>query len=502
MPNRRDFLRLGAVAVTGVLASAPAASGLAGTVNWDTLRRNLSGRLVLPSDAGYEYARQSAIQQFDSIRPQAVAYCVSEQDVRTVLRFAQDNALPAVPRSGGHSFGGYSTTQGVILDVSRLNHLGRNGPNVVLGPGVQQVDALKVLSPLGLSLVGGTCPTVCAGGFIQGGGIGFQTRKHGLAADRLVSASVVLANGRLVRASEAENPDLFWALRGNGGGNYGVVTGYEVRPTHVRRMVNFNVMFPWDKAGRLIAAFQPWAVEGPTDLAASLTIIQDGVTGGVPQVGLGGVWHGPVEEFDRLLEVLIARSGARPISRAVQEKSYFDAMMEWYGCTDLTVEQCHRLGYRPEAQLSRMVFNRNRNRLFAGYVPESNVDRMLEAFLADPREGQFRLIYLDTFGGEANVPARTATAFVHRTSKILAGFAGALNDPDYTEEQAQECEAWLAKGFATLEPNSQGESYQNFFDPALPDWRRSYYAENYDRLVRVGHQYDPDRFFRFARSIG
>jgi hypothetical protein len=267
-------------------------------------------------------------------------------------------------------------------------------------------------------------------------------------------------------------------------------------------MVNFNLTFHWDNAKEVILAFQPWAVEAPGDLAASLTVIQENAASGVPTVGVGGVWHGSVAALDRLLDELIAQARVQPLSRAAEEKSYFDGMMEWYGCTDLTADQCHRLGYSPEAQLSRMVFNRMRNRLFSGYVPEENIDRMLEAYVADAREGQFRLIYMDTFGGEANVPSRTSTAFVHRTSKIMAGFCGGLNDPAHTREDAQACEAWLAKGFTTLDPHSQHESYQNFFDPELPDWRESYYAENYPRLVRIKHKYDPHQFFKFARSIG
>ncbi|MBM7774567.1 FAD/FMN-containing dehydrogenase [Actinokineospora baliensis] len=508
MPSRRDFLRLGvgtgAIAAVGTLGTLPSSAAPGGgRTNWDSLRRALSGSLVLPTDTGYDFARQLAVQEYDAVRPRAVAYCASARDVQTVIKFAQDNRLPAVPRSGGHSFGGYSTSPGIVLDVSRLNRVEVTGATVRIGPGSQQVDVLNTLAPRGLSMVGGTCATVCAGGFIQGGGIGFQTRKFGLAVDRLVSATVVLADGRHVRASAAENTDLFWALRGNGGGNYGVVTGYEVAPTDVRRMVNFNIVFEWEHAKRVIAAFQPWAYESSNDLAASATIInEDAGSGNPPIVAIGGAWHGTVAELDVLLDQLVADAGVQPVFRAATDKSYFDAMMEWYGCGEFTVDQCHRIGYSPEAQLSRMPYNRMRNRMFAGYVPEANIDRMLAALVADGRAGQTRLIYLDTFGGKANEPARTATAFVHRTSKMLAGFVCGLNDPAATTEDTQAATAWLASAFPTLEPGSQGESYQNFFDPALPDWRRSYYAENYDRLARIKRKYDPHQFFRFARAIG
>ncbi|WP_052489393.1 FAD-binding oxidoreductase [Streptomyces sp. 150FB] len=506
--NRRDFIRLtaatlAATAGVGAVAGTAGASagGESGAANWAALRKHLTGDLVLPSDTGYDQAHQLSMGQFDVVRPRAVAYCESERDVQTVLAFARDHALHTVPRSGGHSFGGYSTSPGVVLDVSRLNQVRVRPSTVVLGPGVQQVDALEALSPLGLSLVGGLCPNVCAGGFLQGGGIGLGTRKFGMASDRLVSASVVLADGRTVRASETEHPDLFWALRGGGGGNFGVVTSYEVTPTRIPSIVNYNVGFPWDSAREVIRAWQHWIVDGSRDNGAALGIQYGDAGTGVPDVLAHGGWFGSKEELDKQLDAFVADVGLAPISRSVEEKPYGDGMMEWYGCADLTVKECHRVGYTPEAKLPRQNFSADRNRMYSEAIPDDGLDRMLAAFVANRRSGQFRFLSFFALGGVANEVDRSATAYVHRTTQFFAGFSLGLLDPAYTEEDRTTAVTWIDAAFDTLGAYSLHESYQNFIDPALVDWQKSYYDENYRRLAEVKRSYDPDRFFRFAQGI-
>lgn len=471
---------------------------------FESLGRNLHGDLVLPADSRYGQARELQIAHFDKVQPQAVAYCADEHDVQTVLAFAQDNGVHTTPRSGGHSFGGYSTTPGVVLDVSRINQVVIERDRVSVGAGTQQVDALATLTPHGLGLVSGICPSVGVGGFLQGGGVGWQTRKFGLGSDRLRAADVVLANGKLVRASADENPDLFWALQGNGGGNYGVVTRYELEPIRIATMVNYMLWFTWDQAQTLIERWQRWAIDSPTDLSASLIVMDpmDPSAGDTPQVFIFGTWYRSVDELDAHLDTLVDAVGAAPASRTVGEKSFYDATMEFYGCADKSVEQAHRVGSNPAATMPRDNFYRTRCRMFDGPVPSTNVERLLETFTADKRDGQYRMFYFETLGGAANTRGRTDTAYVHRTTEMLTGFTGTLTNPEYTGEDTEAIEAWLADGFRELGPGSLPECYQNYMDPALTNWREAYYAENYPRLVEVKDQYDPDRFFHFAQSIG
>lgn len=509
MLTRRELLRLaagaGATAAVGALGAItqPAWASAAGRlgVDWDALRGQLSGDLVLPTDPRYDVARQLQLGQFDSVRPQAVAYCASVADVQSVIRFARDNDLHTVPRSGGHSFGGYSTTDGVVLDVSRMNQVQVGASTVVAGAGTQLVDATNALAPQGLLLAGGLCPTVGLGGFIQGGGIGPQTRRYGMACDRMVAATVVLANGQAVRTSPEEHPDLFWALSGGGGGNMGVVTSFELLPVQVTSMVSYMLVWPWDAASDVLQAWQPWVVAAPNDLAAVLVVISFDAATTTPEIWAFGCWYGPTEQFDRMLDDLVAQVGSAPVSRVAVRKPPLEAMKEFYGCQDLTVEQCHRIGFSPEALMPRSDYYRTRNRMFADPLPGPGVDHMLQVFADDPRAGQFRVLYFETLGGAASLRARTETAYVHRDSRLVAGYTAALTGPNITAEDTAACEDWLASGFRAMDAHSLHESYQNFMDPALPDWRQAYYGENYPRLVHIKHQYDPDRFFDFPRAI-
>jgi FAD/FMN-containing dehydrogenase len=138
--------------------------------------------------------------------------------------------------------------------------------------------------------------------------------------------------------------------------------------------------------------------------------------------------------------------------------------------------------------------------MFADPVP--GLGDLLGAFLADAKAGQFRMLYFETQGGQAGVPGRRDTAYVHRTARMVCGESISLTSPDYTAEDTAACEQWLATGYAFLDRGSLGESYQNFIDPGLADWRRAYYAENYPRLVAVKKKYDPHRFFHFDRAVG
>lgn len=511
--TRRAVLGLTAAsavgAVTGVYGPTGSAVGSTvrrggGRVDWNSLGCHLDGDLVLPSDPRYEQACEQALGQFDNTNPMAVAYCESTKDVQTVIAFAQDNAVHTVPRSAGHSFGGYSTTTGMILDVSRLNRVTTDGTHVTIGAGTQQADALAALAPYGLALVSGLCPTVGSGGYIQGGGIGYQTRKYGMACDRLVSADVVLADRRIVRASARENPDLYWALRGNGGGNYGVVTRYTLEPVRRNSLVGYRLVWSGGDTAALIENWQQWVLTAPNDLSSLLLARTASPPSPSTMVIVTGTWYGTLDELNRRLDELVGLTGVTPLNRSVGEVSVQDAMMQGYDCANLTTAQCHRVGTTPEAMAPQWNYYRTRCRMFGSAVPRADVEDLL-AVLADPahfRNGQFRMLYFEALGGAANERARTDTAYVHRTTKMLAGLTATVGDPAYTGEDTAACESWLGDGFAVLDRHSLRESYQNYMDPALKAWRTAYYAENYPRLVRVKRAYDPHKFFRFARGIG
>jgi FAD/FMN-containing dehydrogenase len=470
---------------------------------WDLLRRSLQGELLLPGDGRYDKARQVYYRQYDVVSPQAVARCASAADVAACLAFCHDNGLPATPRSGGHSLAGYSTGPGLVINTSRLNRVAVEDTTVTIGPGARQVDTLVGLARHGLAMPNGLCPTVCAGGFLTGGGFGWSTRRHGMGCDQLVSAEVVLADGRVTRCSATKEPDLFWALRGGGGGNFGVITEYELRPQRASTLVNYMLTWPWDAAPAVLPAWQRWIIDGPDELGSALGVpLADAAPGTAASVMVNGGWLGDAAAMRRELDAFIAEVGQPPETRTVEELPYLDAMLQWYDCVDKSDEQRQWTGQAPEALIPRQSYFVDRSRMIEHEIPASGVEELLTAFDAARRAGQVRFLSLFALGGQANRVPRTATAYAHRTTRFYLGYSVGLADAIPNDEDRLAAHAWADTGFAVADKYSNGESYQNFIDPELPDWRSAYYAENYSRLVEVKRQYDPHGFFRFAQSIG
>ncbi|MEU0059263.1 FAD-binding oxidoreductase [Streptomyces sp. NPDC006334] len=503
MISRRTLLSAGTAAG---LALVPAASLAAegSTTPWSRLASKLSGKLVLPTDPYYTVARQVELGQFDSVNPQAVAYCASAADVSVCVRFAQDHGVRTAVRSGGHNYGGWSTTPGMIIDVSRLNAVTvQSASSVEIGPGAQNVNILNALAPHHLVVSEGGCPTVCAGGFLQGGGFGFLTRPTGMACDAVTSAQVVLADGRVVTASAQQNTDLFWALRGGGGGNFGIVTKFTVTPHSGDQTAISNLIFPYDRMADVLDGVARWLVDAPHTIGGGAYVVQpDAAPGSVPQANVFLASRGTPTELAGETARLLALTGA-PLQRQDGVMTYQQLMMMIFGCATLTEAQCQRSGKTPEGTLSRPAYGLERTRMGSEPYSAAGWADVMTAFDANRRAGQARYLDFHFFGGAANDISRTATAYVHRDSLFSVNYRVLINDPaQVTDEAKAVANSWVDHGFATIDPLSNGETYQNWMDPSLTDWKASYYAENYARLTRVKAKYDPNRFFRFPQSIG
>src|SRR6266516_1440176 len=240
---------------------------------YDELANGLRGEVVLPGASGYEQARLLFNTRFDVVKPRAVVFCESTADVERTVRWARRHAVRIVPRSGGHSYGGYSTTSGVIVDVSRLKGvaLDRHG-HAVIGAGARLIDVYDHLAQHGRTVPAGSCPTVGIAGLALGGGVGFASRKYGLTCDNLVEATVVLADGTAVVANKRVHPDLYWALRGGGGGNFGIVTRLVFRTHPVSQVATYAIEWPWSDAAKVVQAWQRLAPQAPDVLFALLNL--------------------------------------------------------------------------------------------------------------------------------------------------------------------------------------------------------------------------------------
>ena len=246
--------------------------------DWEALQRAIDGEVLLPGSPGYEAAYRPAVARFHDVRPAAVVRCRTPEDVAAALALG----LPAVARSGGHSFAGRSTTTGVVIDVGPMDVVSAGDGVATVGAGARLGRVYDALDEHGVTIPAGCGPDVGIAGLTLGGGLGILGRLHGLTCDSLLAAQVVLPDGRIV---DVEDGELFWALRGAGGGHFGIVTAFTFRTLVPPLATAFDLRWPLAAAPALLAAWQ--AAELPDAVAASVLVGEDAqaVRRGAPERG-------------------------------------------------------------------------------------------------------------------------------------------------------------------------------------------------------------------------
>ncbi|ANZ37665.1 FAD-binding dehydrogenase [Lentzea guizhouensis] len=456
--TRRTFLRGTGLAVAGTGVGTPAMA----ETNWERLRRRLGDRLVLPQDSGYDTLRLPFNTVYAHRRPAAIARCVRAEDVQACLDFASHERIPVAARSGKHSYAAYSVPEnGLVVDVSALTNVRFHGTDVQVGAGVRLGDFYETIGAQGRAVPGGTCKSVGISGLTLGGGIGVIGRKYGLTCDNLLSARIVTPDGCLRTVSERQEPDLFWALRGGGGGNFGIVTSFTFRSVPAPDVTRFLLLYPAGATADVVDAWQEWFSDAPDELWA----ICETLSGTPTSTAVGGTYLGPAKDLHPLLDRMPAGT-----QRVVEEMTYLEAM-RFYAGGDET-------GAAFVAS-SRMAYE---------HVPGSRVDELLQG-------GSGYRIQFDSFGGALGRVAPDATAFPHR--RALASAQCYVNVVDgRTEAEGRRILASLRDGLGT---GTTG--YVNYIDPEMPDWAVAYYGGNLPRLRKVRRRYDPDRVLAFAQGL-
>ncbi|WP_084528982.1 FAD-binding oxidoreductase [Nocardia crassostreae] len=482
--SRRNMLRANGLGVGCAVLGVPTVSGLSADSptaqpDWNDLRQRLTGELALPSDPGYATAKMAFNPAFDAHDPVAIARCATVSDVQACIDVAARAQLPIAARSGGHSYAGYSTPDNsLIVDLGAMTSVeARPDGTAVIGAGTRLIDVYAGLSDAGRCLPGGSCPTVGIAGLTLGGVL---TGKYGLTCDNLISAQIVTADGVLRTAAADSEPDLFWALRGGGGGNFGIVTSFTFRTAQAPQVVVFQAQFPAGSLTEVLAGWQSFTASAPDEFWSTL-----GTTAGSPPTcRINGCHVGPESEANALVDKLIAATCTRPTTRYAVAMDYLQAMRYFGGCTNYSVAQC-RPSWNDTGVLGRESFTAaSRVRT----VPLPDPSRFTD--LLTGREGLD--ILLDSLtGAPSRIPAGD-TAFPHRgalgTAQIYVGA---------TTPQARAAVADVRAALGDLVGNT---AYVNYIDADLPDWATAYYGPNAPRLHRIADRYDPDSLFDFAQS--
>jgi FAD/FMN-containing dehydrogenase len=482
-------------------AGAPA--GPPSAADWTALGHDLSGTLVRPGEAAYTVAKRQFDPRFDSLRPAGIAYCRNPHDVSTCLAFVRKYGVPVAARSGGHSYAGWSSGSGLIVDVTRMAGVNVSGTTATVGAGTHLVDFYNGLSAHGRVVPGGSCPTVGIAGLTLGGGVGVVSRAYGLTSDNLTSLQIVTADGQVRTCSASSHPDLFWACRGGGGGNFGVVTSFTFRTHPASEIILFFLSWPWSKAARVISAWQSWAPHAPDELWSNLHLAA-APGGSIPSIQVGGTYLGSVGAAAAQLEKLYAAVGSDPSSPFLEvSPSWLHAMLVEAGCASLSVGECHLPTQNPAGQLSR-ASEYAKSDFFTRPLNSRGIGTLLSGVASLQRvsgaSGGAGGIAFDALGGAVNRVAPGATAFVHRDALFQAQYTTTWT-PGAASDGVARQHAWQQSFWQSMRPYASGQAYQNYIDPALTNWRQAYYGANYNRLVQVKGSYDPDRVFTFPQAI-
>jgi FAD/FMN-containing dehydrogenase len=452
---------------------------------WRVLARSISGPVLLPGDPGFAELALPYNLRAACVQPAGIARCCSARDVATSIRWARRYHFPLVARSGGHSAGDYSVTTGLMIDTKLMNQAtfdSKTGIATIAG-GVLNAGVYQALSQNNVTITHGRCPTVGAAGFLLGGGIGFNIRRLGVGSDALVSSQIVTADGDMLRLTEKENPSLFWACRGGGGGNFGINTSFSVQTAPVPSLITAAKVFWTSKADRVFPALTAALQESPVTLGTwsslSAPTPERLARGDDVTVYFEGQLAGTEAELEKILAPVYAV--ARPAGSEIKEMSYWDAQAFF-------------------SDVEKPTEFQNRSLYFCGPISEGAIATALYWLRRWPGTDLYaRLSFLRT-GGKANTVPSDATAFVHRDNDWYMLWYLKWSEKDSAETVGQNL-AWLGAFYDAMRPFTIPQAYQNFVDPSLTDYLQQYYATNLPRLERIKAAVDPTRVFNFPQAI-
>lgn len=464
--------------------------------DWAILQSGIDGKVALPGSPLYERVRKPFNARFHEVQPRAIILCATPQDVVETILFLERHSLENAIRNGGHCFAGNSSSSGVIINVTAMNSVSVSGGVATVGAGTRLGAVYEALQKHNVTIPAGTCPPVGIAGLTLGGGLGILGRKYGVTSDLLIGAQIVLADGRILDCDENHNSDLFWALRGAGSGNFGVVTSLVFQTVPVPGITNFHLAWPFHRAASIIEAWQRWAPSGPDELAASLKVTTPGYAERPPSVDVYGALIGTESDATDLFDELVVRSGSEPTSASSKQMTFLETRRFW---AELGAEEA-RVGEDLPSAEAQQAYLFAKSEFFRRPLPSEAIAALVENFSPGRASGESRELDFMPWAGAYNRVRPDATAFVHREELFQLKHSVTVNPNGLSSEKA-DARRWVARSWESVHHWGSGRVFQNFVDPDLENWTDAYYGTNYDRLVRIKAQYDPTGFFRFHQSL-
>jgi FAD/FMN-containing dehydrogenase len=440
----------------------------------EAFRRRFSGALVCRDDPGYDAARAVWNGMIDR-RPALIAYCASRQDIVEAVDFARTTGILTAVRSGGHNIAGASLCDGgLVIDLSRMNRVTVDplGRTARAEGGALLADLDAATQAHGLATTTGVNSDTGLIGLTLGGGIGRLGRKHGLSCDNMLSAEIVAADGHVLTASEHENADLFWGLRG-GGGNFGIVTAitYRLHPLGPTVLAG-SLVYEWKRVRDALRLYAEFSAAAPDALCADAALITmpDGNHG----FAISAFYAGPMDEGERVLRPL--RQALTPIADRIGPISY----VELQKSGDASFPRGHRFYWKAQ---------------FLRRITAAAAEALIDRFPSVPSARSF-FVFQQVGGAISRVPA-AATAYANRDAAYDSFPVSIWSDPAADEANI----AWAREMYAVLQPFGMGGVYVNNLGDEGADRVKAAYGENYDGLLMLKRKYDRDNLFRLNQNI-
>ncbi|HFJ9447555.1 FAD-binding oxidoreductase [Bacillus cereus group sp. TH243-1LC] len=434
----------------------------------------LTGRIVVPSDPDYDVARMNLNLSIPKL-PCIIVFCQNKNDVCNALKWARERHVPFRLRSGRHSYENFSLlNRGLIIDVSEMHRITVHTDKLTatIEAGANLGTVYKELWNYGVTIPAGTSASVGIVGLALGGGIGMLSRLFGLTCDQLIEVEMVQACGKfgakIIRASEYENHNLFWACRGGGGGNFGIITSLTFRVHPIKNVSIFSITWEWEDFIAAFQAWQNWAPYVDERLTSSIELF----TKQQNKIEAQGEFVGSPSELHSLLSPLLETGTP---SLFIDEVPYIKAV-EFFNSGNIP-ENFKRSGsyvYKP--------------------IPLKGI-QIMQYFLSHAPNKDASIWHQSLVGAVKNIPP-TETAYFHRKAIIAQEYITSWKCDDEENRNIR----WVKDLRESLDPYTLGD-YVNWPDIDIKNWQTSYYGPNFQRLRKVKTIYDPCNVFRFQQSI-
>ncbi|KAG0208786.1 hypothetical protein BGX33_006026 [Mortierella sp. NVP41] len=495
-------LTLSSLSTTSTVSAAPPSKEFL-----NCLKPLGSSKVLTSKDTSFQQQRYGFDLRY-TYTPSVIVMAKSVGDVQTAVKCAAAAKVAVAPRSGGHSFEGYSIggqDGSLVLDLTAMNSVKVSGKKAKVGAGIRLGKLyLDLFNQGGWTINAGTCPSVGIGGHALGGGFGLLSRKYGLLADRIVEIEMVNSKGEVVKASATSNADLFYSLRGAGGGSYGVVTSFTILPFKAPpKVTSFSYEWKIKDYAAVLKAYTTFQAKASRDVGVEMNVGPSGLE-------LYGIYQGPKSQVTKALAPFL-NAVPKPASDDVREGRQIDAQLRFAFIEGGKEGDINGLALKAPFRAGDSRYTKGKSLVYPSALKDSTIALLGKWGAKKPAGATANYIIVDLWGGAVQDTAVDATSFIHRNAHTVFEFVVEWDQsakPKPGKADCNDCLKWMNDMYAEFladykKAGYEGaiRGYQNYIDIEIPNWMDAYYGSAMPRLKKTKAAVDPNNVFRFPQSI-